>query len=284
MNIDKTEMEGSALPRPCLSMDLLAIIEGPPGREESHVDRPFDDAKRKAFDAGWMSAQSARVMLAKFSSRAEALGFLKEALLAGVLQSRGVFADSQRRTAVQMAFGLPEHTDFQRVPIAFDFWLNASDGDQAKWNWLTGEFSVSGSQSGEVDSYFDVEFRIAEIRGLLVEQGLVPPSKVAATTEGGVCEEPTTAIDVVTKASATAKAPKVGGRNNGKHGRPIAEVAIRLFLMDDRFARYTGQGLAEELRQAYLGHETAPPSEDNLISIASGIVTAVRKAREQQGS
>jgi len=76
-----------------------------------------------------------------------------------------------------------------------------------------------------------------------------------------------------------------GGRISGKHGEPIATIALRLTLLAEaELNRLTGTALAEDLREEYRRLGYGIPSDTNLASIAVGIIKAVRASSTPQKS
>jgi hypothetical protein len=76
-----------------------------------------------------------------------------------------------------------------------------------------------------------------------------------------------------------ASKPK-GGRSSDKHGEPIARVTIALMnATATEFSRTTGEALVPDLRTAYSEAGATPPSDQNLLGIAYGVLRAVKNAR-----
>jgi len=244
--------------------DVRWIAEGGPSEsDDDRPDFPIDEVKRRAFDAIWTPALEARVRVTKAAgSRMEAVALLSEAVIGGAMWARGVPSDAGHRRSVQSQLGLPENDDFQAIPIEPSFWAGATDQDKSRWNWMTGEFCSSGSEPGRPAVYFNVEFAGFEVDALCEDNGLTIP---AASPQGS---------------QPLLPGKNRGGRSSGKHGEPIAEMAIRLYNMDNEFARYTGEAIAIELAEIYTRLGVAAPSQPNLEDISYGIRRAVKAARQ----
>ena len=235
--------------------DLRLIAEEPrPGDEDASSD--------SLSGVTWISSVEARRIVAQAAgSRVEAEALLIEAMAGGTIYTRGVPNDVERRRAVQSSCGLSEDDDFRKIWIEASYWAGATNEDRSKWNWQSGEFVSTLPDSSLPVRYFDVEFPEFELKELCVENGLIN-------------------INVVGENSIETDIDKnVGGRSSGKHGQPIAEMAIKLFLMGDEFNRETGKTVSYDLKGAYKSYKIPPPSDPNLNQISWGILRAVKDAR-----
>jgi len=246
--------------------DLRYAAEGPPGADEEVLkDGPIDHDEKRAFDQMWISAHDARTHVSKAAgSRVEALALLREALVGGMMWTRGVPSGAEHRNKVQADFGLSVNDDCQRVPIHPSFWAAATKEDEAKWNWPAGEFSASLGDPSEPQKYFGVEFPIIDVDALCEDNGLT----IGATA--------------TSEMSPPSLGNGKGGRPSGNHGEPIARLTLKLSAVDGTLDNYTGESLVPELVEEYVNAGLRVPGDANLLGFCRGILRVARAARQRE--
>lgn len=220
-------------------------------------------------DELWITPMNARIAIEKVvGSPSEALLHLLDALKGGTVVSSGIPKIELVRHDDQTPLAMPEKF-LSRHLISSSFWTDASAIDERSWSWRGGIFQCSAAG---VANYIDVGFARVDVRGLCDELRDEREGHSTATLP----------VETTPPAEADVGAPRKGGRTSDKHGAPIAELAIRLYNMDDEFNRYTGPVVEAELVQAYRSHRVSPPSESNIRGISHGILRAVRAARGER--